>query len=287
MSIMYDTPASLNNEPSLIKKLNNAKDHMELFPAQHHSGKTIVVVMDFSQVQTQGDFRQTLYIRSYRYNHDQPNDFTPETHVYVSDKGVKNYIRFVIGTVSQWLIKDSGVYNATTKKLNVNNMIFWTDGCGKHFKMATNMMFFAEIKKCFKDVNLSYNFFASYHGFNCCDSAAAYSKRTLNVYQRNNDIMIKTTDIIIKTLNEQTSQNAFKNNLVSQKLKVKSIKGIKSFHKICFNEEGFKTYLCSTPGQPVHKYFKYDEIGESDLCDIMYRDQYAKLSTVFNPTHLN
>ena len=60
---------------------------------------------------------------------------------------------------------------------------FFTDGGPKHFKCSAFLYFLWSIWNHYKVSDLEYNFFASYHGCNGCDGAAAQAAAKVRIFQ--------------------------------------------------------------------------------------------------------
>ncbi|KYR00007.1 hypothetical protein DLAC_03502 [Tieghemostelium lacteum] len=127
-----------------------AVKHMEEFPIQRHEYKTqkdrilgnvdgdeCMIVLDFSQLQIQQSFRQDLIICIYR-NYGTVDGLSQilKTYHYVSPPGTHADATFVIGSISH-LIEYHKIFNGIKK------VYIWTDGCGRQFKLTTNLVLWA------------------------------------------------------------------------------------------------------------------------------------------------
>ena len=122
---------------------------------------SILVVQDFSQLQMNCGFLQTLIIVLYYF---QDGELQTVYLDYVGDKGMKNDVTFLAG-VWRNLCK-----NPLLKSFQ--KMYLWNDGGPKHFKITSAMHLWAWVKTTLGLSVLVENTFAPYHGHNVCDAVA-------------------------------------------------------------------------------------------------------------------
>lgn len=77
---------------------------------------------------------------------------------------------------SQFVINDLSINKDTTK------VIFWSDGGRKHFKNRITLQYLQQYKQQ-KGIEVVWNFFLSYHGFNPCDLGASHIKNKIKIIE--------------------------------------------------------------------------------------------------------
>lgn len=152
----------------------------------------IIIVQDFTQLQVQRTFYQDLIIAAYTYNQNIVGGLECiVTHFVASSSREKNDVNFVIRA---WVHLILNGHFAGFKEISV-----FSDGAGKHFKATSMMTFMGWLQKGL-NVFLEYNFFESNHGHNVCDAAAAAAKRTINVFQRDTGVAVRTPEQIVDVI---------------------------------------------------------------------------------------
>ena len=196
--------------------LSYLKQKRELVNAQE---KTVLIVQDFTQLQCQKDSYQDLIFTIYYIGEN--SELNHSFYHFVAKS--KNNNLFVIQTYKQ-------VINLQELQ-NVKKLIIWSDGCRRHFKNSSMMIFWCVFRRITK-IQVQLEFFESYHGNNACDAASAHIKKKLNVYQRDTRSIlrnaIEVSDICSTVKNHKGFQGPTD---VSGKIEAKTFTGISHFYK--------------------------------------------------------
>ena len=132
---------------------------------------TAIIVQDFSALDTtkKCQTNEDLIITVYKHDASAEDGLCRAYLYYVGEKKTKNNVDFVI---SAWKkLKEDKILE------KIDNIHIWSDGGPKHFTMSANI-YYCFIFSTFMQV--TYYFFASYHGASACDTAAFYTKRKIN-----------------------------------------------------------------------------------------------------------
>ncbi|KYQ91480.1 hypothetical protein DLAC_08448 [Tieghemostelium lacteum] len=209
-----------------------------------------MIVLDFSQLQVQQTFRQDLIICIYRNYGTVDNQMQIlKTYHYVAPPNVSADIKFVIGSLSHLLTH----YNVLNE---IKKVYIWTDGCARQFKLTTNLAMWAYLRRMVNPaIEIIYNFFGSYHGFNICDASAANAKRKLNQEQRNSGVAFRTNTQIIDCLKTMVNTDATHSLITSTKPEMcHKLVGIKSYHMFKILDTSMKVYSHSQQGFPEFEF---------------------------------
>lgn len=129
---------------------------------------------------------------------------------------------------------------------NITKLYLWSDGGPKHFKNVYAMKMIAElIEKWGGDIQVEWNFFASYHGHSLCDSQAGVLKRKANDDQQSrrqnhgSGVEVRSSgralgDLIEEQLNDATAIVLSTINRKENRELLYSLKGTKMTHSFQF-----------------------------------------------------
>lgn len=259
-----------NEDQNEYKKLKQHRNHLFVQRKMFKNDKndiinnkcphTCLIIMDFSQLQTQGDFRQDLIVCVYKYVplEGDGNQKVLKTYHIVADKSQRNDVKFVIGSMMNLFINNEDILQ------NVSHLKIWTDGAAKHFKQTLNLYFWNAFRDHFKLTQITYNFFISYHGFNCCDAAAAIVKKSLNRYQSLNRTPLKTQNQTIQVINQNVENHQAEKATFTTKPKIVTFQTISSQHQFVYTSskpDVIKYKVTSDPDLP----FKEFNLSQVDL----------------------
>ena len=209
----------------------------------------VMVVQDFTQIKVQSTFYQDLIICFYFY---QTNFERRYFHFVGQSKETKNNIDFVVA-VWKLMVQDDFFRDFT-------KLLVFSDGGPKHFKISSNMSFFAAVQeKLGKPVE--HYFFESNHGHSVCDAVASQAKKKLSESQRNEGIGIHTPLDITSVINELTSHVALIAPIDINVTAIQTFHGIRSLYKWTFDED-----------------FVY---GFSSPADLQFKKKYSRPSFNF------
>jgi hypothetical protein len=79
-------------------------------------------------------------------------------------------------------------------------LVIWSDGGTKHFKNSITLMYLGQVQHSL-GVQVEWNFFVSYHGYNCCDLAASHLKTKVKIRTNCRQRELTYQDIV-RTTNE-------------------------------------------------------------------------------------
>jgi hypothetical protein len=196
--------------------LSYLKQKRELVNAQE---KTVLIIQDFTQLQCQKDSYQDLIFTIYYLGENR--ELNHSFYHFVAKS--KNNNLFVIQTYKQVI---------DLKEIqNVKKLIIWSDGCRRHFKNSSMMIFWCVFHRL-TNIQVDLEFFESYHGNNACDSAAAHVKKKLNVYQRDTRSILKNSMEVSEICSTLKNHNGFQGPTdVKGKMEAKTVTGITHFYK--------------------------------------------------------
>jgi hypothetical protein len=119
-------------------------------------------------------------------------------------------------------------------------MELFSDGGPKHFKITGTMSFVCHLS-AFLNIPIIYHFFETNHGHSVCDAAASQAKGSLNVYQRDFQIPVKTPTEIVNVIDQVAYHNASLCPIPEwPKEEFTTFRTIRSYHKFTF--EGGKVH---------------------------------------------
>ena len=241
------------------RKLEKYKDHHQRIKDQFRAYKqtktqlakgelqdTILVLQDFTQLSKQSGFNQDLIITIIGYDPSSKDKLRTTFHHFIADDE-KNNIYFVFA-VWEYILGSTKIQQATTP---VKNIVVWSDGGPKHFKVSDTLFYFSTIKKRY-NINISYNFYESHHGHNACDAAAAHAKRQISSLQLDKGIPVYKSSQLVEEISKvknhvaTTLKEIAKTVSVNISEQIDRVKGIKSYYKFEFGGDGeIKAYLSS------------------------------------------
>ncbi len=136
--------------------------------------------------------------------------------------------------------------------LNVTNIQLQSDEEGKHFKFTGTLFYLSTIYS----VNISYNFFESYHGQSACDAAASHAKKRINKTIYNQATVVSTANslsTIISTLNYHHAQLI---QILAKSLKktFKTFNSIRFYYKFKFKNNTVLAYKKSANFTPSKEF---------------------------------
>ena len=134
----------------------------------------ILILQDFSQLQLSNGFIQDLIFCIYKYS-EQLESLDREYVHFLGRSHSENNTQFVVDCWKELLMEP--IFEC------VKDLHVFSDGGRKHFKNSTNLQFMYALKAYF-DIEVSYSFFESYHGFSICDTIASQAKRQLIISQK-------------------------------------------------------------------------------------------------------
>lgn len=238
------------------KKLQKLQDHQMMYPVQrkaylekkkwsNDTDGACILVMDFAKIDVYHYSFQILHMIYYINNSQRI------LKSYIGHNAEKNDVYMVIDVFLKYVVH-------IIAEFDINHLIIFTDGGPKHFKCTQFLSFLWKLNQAYETLKIEYNFFASYHGCNGCDGAAAQAsqkvKRYINdtgVYPRNADelkIILDNLSGHDYTLLDKVLRNNDKSpvNLI----KVKTLKGIRTFHQFTFANEPF-SYVAKKTSDPL------------------------------------
>jgi hypothetical protein len=114
---------------------------------------------------------------------------------------------------------------------NTSKWTVWSDGGPHHFKISVNIRFMQSICED-HDKQITYNFFASYHGDSVCDGAAATAKRLIKKCKKDyHEYPVNTESDIVSCINESLLNTAQITPEQEENDFDRIVAGIRSFHK--------------------------------------------------------
>lgn len=196
----------------------------------------IVIVQDFTQIQVQNTFFQDLIICLYFLDAKEKDGMGKKYLHFVAPTSItKNDYRFVVGTWMKFVEEEE-----------LDKVPFWfifSDGGPKHFKLTATVNFFGFLQNYF-NVYVEYNFFESNHGHSICDAVASQAKKTLNITQRDEDILINCSEQIVSVLKNIKNHNSGLAETTEHEEKFETYHSIRSCHQFKFTEtEAIGYYL--------------------------------------------
>ena len=132
-------------------KENSKKQKLEYLKmkAQLSTGEipdTVIVIQDFTQIQTADSLMQDFIVTIYRVDDDDDKKFYHLFEHFVS-RSSKNDYTFVVAC---WFkLFDKGLFTGIKK------IIIWSDGGGKHFKISVTLDFFHFLQSPFLKLDLN------------------------------------------------------------------------------------------------------------------------------------
>ena len=129
----------------------------------------LLLVQDFTQIQFGDDSCQDLIITIYYHDDEKSCKIGHEFYHFLCEH--PNDINFV---ASAW----TSFIDEIIERFHPTEISIWSDRGPKHFKISKHMAFWWQTSTTL-NLQIAYNFFASYHGHNVCDAAAAHVKRAV------------------------------------------------------------------------------------------------------------
>jgi len=209
--------------------------------SQLQSGKlgkdSLIIVQDFTQVQAQSTFYQSLIICIYGYD-EKEKDLERNYHHFMGESAsTKNDVWFVV-SVWKKMVEDNFFDG-------IKNIYIFSDGGPKHFKITSCLSFFSSLQEKYP-FSISYNFFESYHGHSICDGVAAHAKEFLNRYQRINQIPLKKSKDIVELISHvhnHAGHLAPPSELITDNFP--TFNGIRSYYKFTFRDKSIFAFQFS------------------------------------------
>jgi len=130
-----------------FKAYKQTKDQL----AKGELPNTILLLQDFTQLQPQSGFNQDLIISILSYD-PQATDKLKRTYLHFIADNEKNDVFFVFAVWEYLLVNN--ILGGTA----MSNIVVWSDGGPKHFKLTDNIYYFSTIKERY-NINLIYNFY--------------------------------------------------------------------------------------------------------------------------------
>ena len=103
-----------------------------------------------------------------------------------------------------------------------------------------------------------YNFFAPYHGCSICDGVAAQAKGILNRKSRDENVPIKTSEMVIETVQKLGNHNTSSVSIISKDFSTPTMTGIKSYFKFTFDVK--KNQILAYSNSEVQEISKYYDV---------------------------
>jgi hypothetical protein len=220
---------------------------------------TALVTQDFTQITFEGEFVQDLIVCIYTHDQSEKDGLKRCYRHFVGKTTDKNDISFVVGSWKVLLEEN--------KFKNMDQIIIWSDGGPKHFKISANMRFILSLQQAWPEVNWSYNFFPSFHGCSVCDGAASHLKQAINRTMRDEQIAIRNSQQIISVGSQLKNHELSLVTLTTTDLRANTLKGIKKYHKFTTNKEKDIIYAYSDSQQLEydHKYLPRNILQLDDM----------------------
>lgn len=141
---------------------------------------------------------------------------------------------------------------------HIQNVIVWSDGGPKHFKLTEGQFYFSCISRPHFRI-VSYNFFASHHGQSGCDGAAASGKRRIRVIARDEKLVMDTAVKLVDAINTLKNTSATPVTIYDEEKRTyKTMDGITSGHMFISHGPGDITGFVHTtvnkPATPIQHY---------------------------------
>ena len=189
--IQYKLIVDKNDKsPEEIKKFEKLEEHQYKYPVQRNmylikktwcEGKenACLLVMDFAKIDVYHKSFQILHMIFY---------IGKNKHIlksYIGQNKEKNDVYFVIDVFLEYVVDILAANNIT-------KLIIFTDGGGKHFKCTQFLSFLWKFQNAYETLYMEYNFFASYHGYNGCDGAAAQASQQVKRYINDSGTRVAT-----------------------------------------------------------------------------------------------
>ena len=191
----------------------------------------IVIIQDFTQLIFSGGSLQDLIITIYYHDEAESNGIGHIFHHFLASSS--NDLNFVYEVWKEFISEILNCYGPS-------EIALWTDGGPKHFKCSRSLIMWWELS-IMNDIKVEYNFFASYHGSNACDGAAAQIKKAVIYYQRDCETLLRNIEDIgelIGNLNNNSSSVITINNRSARCFPGVFFQGITECHRFIFSENG-------------------------------------------------
>jgi hypothetical protein len=193
---------------------------------------TEMFILDFSKVEG----RQVLIISSVA-----PTSITWK-HYVAPNPDTSNDSKFVINVLNDIKLKNG------TKKV-----IIWSDGGRKHFKNSTTLQYL-QLFKNKKSIEITWNFFISYHGYNPCDLGASHIKSKLRVNQEETGKDQSSINSILAAGNVMDSHEATIAQLYNVEYETrKKMVNISKYHQFIIAEDYIEAFILH-PIRPIPQF---------------------------------
>jgi hypothetical protein len=198
--------------------------------------KSVLIVMDFAKIDVYHHSFQILHIIYYFCGEaGQPER---KLDSYIGQVAESNDVYFVINTFLQFVIP-------TIVQHQWRYVRFYSDGGGKHFKCSPFIYFLWTVWNTYKSIDIEYHFFASYHGCNGCDGAAAQAAAKVRSYQEESGVYPRDAAELKEILDGLQKHNYTiiqrierqANKKPKDCIDIAVYKGIRSFHHFQFSAE--------------------------------------------------
>lgn len=190
-----------------------------------------LLVQDFSGHMVDGRTLEELIIVCYTFDNRSKDKLRRDYFHVVPTTFIQHDILFV-DEAWKLVFREAGLLSSRFIEI-------WSDGGPKHFKITSNLCMWLKIQMQLEQCDIRYNFFASYHGYSCCDASASHLKRHLISYRRNVSEPIDS----VRKFTEVAKTAPFINlNTITVTLSIrptpKTIHGIKKCHSFKFGTSG-------------------------------------------------
>jgi hypothetical protein len=200
----------------------------------------IVIVIDFTKIEFHSKYVQDMIVAIYYYDEDCPQRVGHDFYHYIAQHA--NDLTFV-----STVMKD--ILNYIRDEFKPAHVAVFSDGARKHFKQTRALMWWYKQAAIYK-FEISYNFFASYHGHSACDAAASHAKRAYIRAELDNDMVVTQAEQlqkIISTIQNHSAEILYDIKDNTADIPVHTFKDISKAHKFTFNHktEAVEAYMLS------------------------------------------
>ena len=198
------------------------------------SDDAVLIVMDFAKIDVYHHSFQILHIIYYfRGENGAP---AMRLSSFIGQVKEKNDLYFVINVYLEHVIPM--MLQRGWKRVRI-----FSDGGSKHFKCSPFLFFMWSMWHFYKVLDIEYHFFASYHGCNGCDGAAAQAAAKVRAFQAETGVYPHTADDLLEILETIQNHNytviprieRLANKKPKEFIQIDTFVGIRSYHRFTFH----------------------------------------------------